>query len=191
MRWPIRPARLAACLLAVIGLPATPALASGTAATATGSALAQVVEPLVVARQADLAFGGVFASKLPGTVSVGADGALGYSGGAQSACMGGACLDTHPASFTVTGEPGRTYVVQLPASVVATGSITGGGGGLAPPLDVDGLAAVSANAASGGTAWQLDGQGRDRFDIGGTLHLPADLPSANYQVTIPVVVVYG
>lgn len=186
----LRGSKLAAFCAGLL-LAAPPALADGLTATANGRAEAQLVQPLVVTRQADLAFGAVFASQAPGTVTVGTDGSLTFSGGAQPACIGGACLSTHPASFAVSGEPGRTYTVQLPASVVATGSVTGGGTGPAPPLQVDGLNAASVNGASGGTAWQLDGLGQDQFDIGGTLHLPAGLPSADYQATISVVVAYG
>lgn len=183
------PARCAATLFALMGLHTTAALAQAPVATATGQAAAQVVAPLVIAQQADLSFGAVFASSAPGAVTVGTNGTLTYSGGAQPACIGGACLETHPASFAVTGEPGRDYVIHVPASVTANGSTTGGSP--APPLSVDGLNATSTNGASGNTAWRLDSRGRDSFDVGGTLHLPANLPSARYQATIPVIVVYG
>lgn len=190
MRMRSHAGRFTAALFAISCLPATTALANPQTSSTSGQASAQVVAPLAVTRQDDLAFGAVFSSKTTGSVTVSADGTIAYSGGAKPACIGGACDDAHPGTFSVVGEPGRAYVVQVPSEVIASGS-TIGGQGTAPPLTVDGLNAASANGASGHGGWQLDQQGRDSFEVGGTLHLPADLPSARYRATIPVIVVYG
>lgn len=179
--------RGALCLIAgaLIALPA-PALAEG--ATATGSATAEVIAPLVVTHEADLDFGTVFASPSPGSVTVSAAGGASYSGGTRPACIPGACASPHPARFGVSGEAGRSYLVMAPSALVADGDA---GGAAVPGLPVDGLSVRTASRPDAGPEGALDPSGEDRFELGGTLHLPADAPSAHYRATIPVMVVYG
>lgn len=181
-------ARFALAALAV--LAAVPAHAGGLSGHADGTAQAQVVAPLTMTRQADLDFGSIFATTAAGTVAVSPDGSADYAGGAQSACLGGACAGPHPARFAVHGEPGRGYVIAVPATVVATGTMTDSGAA-APPLTVSALAARSASRPDAGPAGLLDAQGADSFDIGGTLMVPAGLPAARYRATIAVIVTYG
>ncbi len=170
---------------------AVPAHADGLSSSAGGEAAAQVVAPLIVTRESDLEFGAVFAGASPGAVSVSSRGGTTYSGGAQPACVAGACHSASAARFTVSGEAGRTYIVSVPTRITATGTLADGSGAPAAPLSVNAIEASSASRRTEGPVGQLDAQGRDRFEVGGTLEVPAGLPSASYRATIPVIVTYG
>lgn len=173
--------------MAAFVLPSV-ACASAAGATAQGSAQAEVVSPLVVVSEADLAFGAVFAADRQGAVKIEAGGGISYEGGAQAACLPGACGAAHPARFRVKGEAGRAYVVSLPRLIVATGTTTDGSNRSAPPLSVVDLTIDFATQPGGGL---LDPSGQDRFEVGGTLRLPPGLPPAAYRATVPVIVTYS
>lgn len=155
-----------------------------------GSAGADVVRPLVVSRETDLVFGTVFAGQVAGRVTVGADARTTYSGGVNPACVSTACIVPSPAMFGVRGEPRRSYHVHLPGQVLAQGSRIDGGGA-AVALLVDDLEVTTAGAGVSGPDGILDGAGLDRFLIGGTLHVPAQLPAAHYRATVPIIVTYS
>jgi hypothetical protein len=162
--------------------------ARAAGSTAMGLATATVVRPLSVVATADMDFGTI--THLPGTggtvtVSPGASGAT-FSGGAGAGCAGSDCGVAHAARFAVSGEPQRDYTVQLPASVIATGSGSDPGTAL-PPLTVGNL---TLRTASGGAVPRLDATGADRFEVGGTITLPADLPPAHYRASFAVMVTY-
>lgn len=178
-------------MLPALALFAAPAHAAGLSATATGQAQAQVIDPLIVTRESDLEFGAVFAANSPGTVTVSSQGEATFAGGAQPACISGSCFAAHAARFTVRGEPGRSYVISVPSRITATGTATDGSDRAAPPLSVGAITVRSASRPSEGAAGQLDVDGHDRFEVGGTLEIPAGLPSASYRATIPVIVTYG
>jgi len=120
------------------------------------------------------------------TVSPGAAGAQ-FSGGASAACSGSVCADAHAARFSVTGEPQRNYTIQLPATIVATGTGLSTTAAL-PALTVNGLTVRSASSA---TAPHLDAAGTDHFEVGGTITLPPDLPPARYRASFTVIVSYA
>ena len=176
----------AVLLLAATG---SPAIAGGLSASAIGTAQAEVAVPLVATREADLDFGAIFATTAPGTVILGADGTASYTGGVRPACVPGACGPVHPAAFAVAGEGGRAYIVTLPTAITATG--TTAAGRPAPPLAVAELTVRTASRPAAGPGGQLDATGHDRFEVGGTLHVPAGIPAAGYRATIPVMVTYG
>jgi hypothetical protein len=165
-----------------------PMAALAAPATATGIATATVIRPLSVIAMADMDFGTI--THLPGTsgsvtVAPGAGGAT-FSGGAGTGCAGSDCAAPHAARFSVSGEPQRNYIIQLPASITANGTASERGTSV-PPLTVEGL---TVRTASGGSAPRLDASGTDRFEVGGTITLPADLPPARYRASFAVVVSY-
>jgi hypothetical protein len=170
-----------ALAIALLALPA-PALAQTRAAAATGSgatattsrsggasapgtAMATIVEPLRVRVLADMDFGSIAAGQ--GAVTVG----NGASGGGAGA---------HAARFVITGEPGRSYSVTLPGSVTARAVDAD-----APPLTVS---ALSLHSASGGS--RLDAGGSDTVEVGGTIALPADSPPTHYRASLAVIVTF-
>lgn len=172
--------------LALAACGTTPAHAAGNA-TAAGVASATMISPLRVAAVAAMDFGDItHVDGSSGTVTVGpgVSGAQ-FSGGASAACTGSVCAAAHAARFSVSGEPQRNYTIQLPATIVATG--TGESGPGLPALTVNVLTVRSASSA---TAPRLDAAGIDRFEVGGTITLPADLPPARYRASFTVIVSY-
>ncbi|KUR75056.1 DUF4402 domain-containing protein [Novosphingobium sp. Fuku2-ISO-50] len=157
--------------------------------TAIGVAMATVLRPLRVVAVADMNFGTVtHAVGSGGTVTVSPGGAgAAFSGGASAVCTASDCLAAHAALFSVSGEPQRNYAIQLPASITATGVATNPGA-TAPPLVVNGL---TLRTTSGAGQHRLDASGADRFEVGGTITLPADLPPARYRASFAVIVSYS
>ena len=173
------------------------ALAQGASASAAGAASATVVAPIAVRQISDLDFGVVAAGSgqagsvtiLPGIA------AARYAGSAGQACSAdGDCPAPHFASFEVSGEAGRAYSIAAPASVALSGEPLGDGQeGIAatPVLQVEAIGLRSVSRPDAGPAGRLDSLGRDRFDLGGTLRLPATMAPARYRVSIPVIVTYS
>jgi len=177
-------------VLVVAIASSAPAFAAGSSAEEQGRAQAEIVRPLVVTREQDLAFGAVFAGNVPGLVTVTASARVVYQGGVEAACVQGLCSAPHPASFLVRGEPGRSYRVEVPDSVQATG-VLAGGSGPAAALTVAGLMVDTISTPGTGGSGSLDDSGQDRFTVGGTLQIPAQQPAANYRASVPVIVTYG
>jgi hypothetical protein len=84
--------------------------------------------------------------------------------------------------------------VSAPGALVASGTVSGTGSGLvasAPDLAIEMLTVRTESRPDSGPAGLLDGNGQDRFSIGGTLVVPAGTGAAHYQATLPVIVTYG
>ena len=127
----------------------------------------------------------------PGSVTV-APGETGadYVGGAREACGSAArCPQPHFARFEVSGEPNRSYTISAPSSISVAGLPLGAG--LAPVLLVDAIQLRSASRPDAGSAGRLGADGRDRFDLGGTLRVPATTPPAHFRLSVEVIVTYG
>ena len=164
------------------------------AASAQGQAEATVVEPLVITRISDLDFGTV--TLTPGTSgSVTIDPASGirFGGGASAACIGGggSCASAHASRFAVRGEAGRDYAVSAPAEIMALGTMLDGSPGAAPDLVIGSIEVRTQSRPGSGFAGTLDDNGRDAFDVGGVLLVPAGTPPARYRAVLPVIVTYG
>jgi hypothetical protein len=173
---------------AVLSALAMPVMAEASSATATGSASATVIQAISVVQEADLDFG-VVASTPEQSASVtitAGNSVVRYGGGARQACKSNdKCPLPHAASLTVSGEPGRSYKVTAPESVGIAGSDAN-----AAALIVDKISLRTASRPGGSAAGLLDRAGKDRFDLGGTLHLPPGLVPARYRISVPVVASY-
>ncbi len=176
-------------------LAPAPALAGGSAASAAGVAAATVAGPVAVRQLADLDFGVVAADAGSAGAVVLAPGlaSAAYGGGARRGCHGGAdCPQPHAARFEVSGEAGRAYTIAAPENIAIAGDAAAAGNGAMPPvLQVEALRFRSASRPGAGGAGRLDAAGRDSFEMGGTLRVPAALPPARYRVSVPVIVTYG
>jgi hypothetical protein len=188
--------------LALLAVGASPALAaSGNMATANGMASATIVEPIAVTSVVDLDFGNVASDgdqAGPGSVMLGGEGAARYEGRARAVCDLGDCPAPHSAGFTVAGEAGRAYTITAPMFLtIAPRAIVGPEdalsvmGTMPQMVLVDSIAVRTASRPDDGPSGQLDGAGRDSFEIGGRLQLPAGLPPARYVTVIKVVVAYS
>jgi hypothetical protein len=165
--------------------------APSSGASCAGVATATVISPLQVVAVAAMDFGTI--THAPGsggtaTVSPGSAGAQ-FSGGASGVCAGSDCATAHAARFAIRGEPQRNYAIELPATVVATGTTPSGTD--VPTLTVSGLTLSTASGHGvSGAIPRLDALGSDLFEVGGTITLPADLPAARYRASFAVIVSY-
>ena len=139
------------------------------AASVQTNITATILTPISISKQTDLGFGEVYPdATLAGTVTVDYTGGRTFSGGAAAGTIPGAA-----GSFTVTGEPGSTYAVSIPATVNLTG----------PGTDMT----VSLIENSSGN---LD-LGSDIFQIGGVLNVGANQISGSYSASFTVTVNYN
>ena len=146
--------------------------AQASAETASFDASATILEALVLAKQADLAFASIVPdSTNAGTVVVSAAGARTCD--AALTCSG----TVSAADFDVTGTSGATYSLTLPGSA----NITSG----ANTMLVD----TFTSSLTGGTG-TLTG-GSDSFQIGATLNVGANQAAGAYTGSFNVTVEYN
>ncbi len=182
----------AAVFFAVIAAACAPAHA--WAASAQGQAEATVIAPLVVTRVSDLDFGTVtLAPGTAGSVIIDPASGIRFGGGASAACISGGsgCSLAHASRFAVRGEAGRDYSVRAPAGIMASGTLLDGSSGTAPDLAIASIQVRTQSRPDGGFSGTLDSNGRDIFDVGGALMVPAGTPAARYRAVLPVIVTYG
>lgn len=141
------------------------------AASASGSATAQIAAPISIGETASLSFGTVTTSATAGTVVITTAGARTVTGGVST--LGGA-----PAAgaFSVAGEGTASYTVSLPSSASLSGPGTA--------MTVDGF------SISGLTTRSLVG-GADTFSLGATLNVNANQTSGAYSGSYTVSVNYN
>lgn len=168
----------------------TRALLGAAAATAAGSsAFAQasasqtttgsvtIFQPIALAKNTDLAFGVIVRPATgAGTVTVSTAGARSISGN-------GALLnDVTPtaATFTVTGEGGQAFSINVPASFTMTGPSSS-------TLNVG----VTASAATANLSGTLGSNGSATFSVGGSITVASSTTNGAYSGTFTTTVTYN
>lgn len=172
-----------ALAVAIAGVP-VPAFASGPSAQAQGHAVATVARPIAVSGIADLDFGMVASSGAGAVTVMAGGGPASFAGKAREACTGqSVCPAPHPARFAVSGEPSRNYRIALPDRI---GVSSQGASGLV----VTRLTVRTASRPDAGPRGKLGHEGRDSFEVGGTLEIAGALPPGHHAVSVPVSVTY-
>jgi hypothetical protein len=93
--------------------------ANAQTVTATSQAAAMIVAPLTITNTAGLHFGTIMRGATAGTVTVETDGDRTFTGGVTLSPIN----PVHTvATFTIEGEAGRAYTIDLPASINITGA---------------------------------------------------------------------
>jgi hypothetical protein len=160
-------------LASVIALvSATPAFAaSGNTSTATGSATATVVSPIVLTHTTGAALGfGRFTTGTGGSITVSAAG-VGSVGGDAAFVPG----STNSAdAFTVAGDASRSFSIATTSGTVAAG-------GTSIPFTTT-ASAASATLTAGGTS---------SFTVGGTLTVAGTEAAGAYTGTYSATVTYN
>ena len=153
-------------LLVVVGF-STNAFAAGNSTTAT--ATATIVNPIAIAKTADMNFGNVATDGTVGTVILAAAGTRTKTGGVTLPATVGTVT---AATFTVTGVSGYTYAVTLPvaATVVSSG---------ANNMNVDTWTSDAGGTITGGTV---------TLHVGATLNLVANQVAGVYVSATPFTV---
>ena len=150
---------------------ATPAYAAGNQSTATGTATATIVAPIVLTHPATAALSfGRFTRGTGGTVTVTAAGV--GSVGADVTFVPGST--TTADSFTVAGDASRSFAITTTGGNVTSGATN--------------LPFTTTPSAATGT---LSATGAASFTVGGTLTVSATAPTGAYLGTYTATVTYN
>ncbi len=129
---------------------------------------------IAIANNSPLAFG-TFSSGTGGTVSVDTNGSC--SAGGDVVIFEANCS---PATFTVTGDPNLTYLIELPSDNSMT--LSGPGG----DMTITGLFSEPDGAAG-----LLGAGGSQDLSVGGTLIVGSGQPAGSYSGSFSVIVNYN
>lgn len=157
---------------AIALVSASPAFAaSGNSSTATGSATATIVEPIVLTHTPGALLGfGRFTTGTGGSVTVSAAG-VGSIGGDVAFVPGSS---NSADAFTVTGDTGRAFSIATTGGNVSAGSTN--------------IAFTTSASAANGT---LSGAGTASFTVGGTLTLAGTEAAGAYTGSYSATVTYN
>ena len=144
--------------------------ATGNTSTATGSATATVVAPITLTHNTGALSFGKFTVGSGGTVVVSATGAGSVTGNTTLVSGGTTTAD----SFSVTGDPSRSYTIATTNSTVTNGTVT----------------MAFTTLASAATA-TLSTTGTGSFTVGGTLTAVGTEPAGSYAGTYNATVTYN
>ncbi len=168
---------------AIFGFAATSFAQYNNQSTATSNASATIIKPLGIelVDGSALRFGNIVTSATAAGTVVVAPGATTatYTGGAQAFTGAAAAGTRSAANFTVTGEPGYTYAITLPADETIT--ISNG----TQTMEVDTFKSTP------GTTGTLSESGSQDLSVGATLHLVANQASGQYTGNFNVTVAYN
>jgi hypothetical protein len=149
--------------------------ATSNAGTVTGTATAEVIQPLGIAQAAGMDFGDVAADP---TVSTSVD--LDINGNATSSDGASTSGVAAAGAFTVTGLTDATYVITLPLDGDVT--LTSGANSMA-------VTGFTSSLGATGSTGTLTG-GSDDITVGATLNLGANQPVGTYNGTYVITVEY-
>ena len=144
-----------------------------TSATQNTTATATIVANISLAKNADLNFGYFALSSTGGTVSIETNGERSQTGEIILLTS-----DHHPANFTAHGTANGHYFVTLPDNNSVTLTLSGGTETM-----------TIANFVHSATE-VFDATGKETFNVGGKLTVPANQPAGVYEGTFDVIVTY-
>ena len=160
---------LGAVILTAFGASSLYAQSSATTAT---SGSARVLGKIQLAKVTDLNFGDLVAGAALGTVVVDTAGARTSTGGVSLAAG-----TVSQASFTVTGEPSKSYTITVPASVTLSSG--------ANTMLVNGFVLSPVTPAT------IPVSGSGPLNIGATLNVGAAQATGSYTAPFNVTVAYN
>lgn len=168
--------------MVVAAIAAFPNRTMAQSSSADTPVSAKIITPLTLVEKAPMAFGTIGARLTEsGTVVLDTDGKVTTTG--TIAAQGGV---TGCAAYTVEGNPGFTYSVELPTTFNVTfGSNT------MQISDLIGKLTSKGVLHQGSIIGQLDSSGADQITIGATLTVVEGQPVGEYAGTFHIAVVYN
>lgn len=152
-------------------LPGTAFAASGNTSTATGSATATVVAPIVLTHTSGAALNfGKFTTGTGGSVTVSSAGVASVGGDVGLVPGSTSSAD----AFTVAGESGRSFSIATTGGTVTSGS-----------------ASMSFTTSPSATSATLGSSGTASFSVGGTLTVSGTAVAGAYTGTYSATVTYN
>lgn len=168
--------RILLAALAMLAVPLPALAAPGGSVTVTGSASATVIRPIRIVATAPLRFGVMAQPAAAGTVTVSTAGVVSTGGGmVGNTAIAQGSAGPQAGRFRVTGEPGRQFVVNLPAAATVSRS---GGGTMTITL-------FTVGALSGSPSGTRD------IAVGGTLSVGAAQAVGTYNGTYQITASYN
>jgi Domain of unknown function (DUF4402) len=167
-------------IASAIALTASTQVLAGQSSSASASASATIIQPIAIAKTADLVFGNLAVGATGGTVAISTANAV-TIGGAGNAISQPTNGSGNPAAagFTVTGESGMTYAISLPVDGTVTLADAA-----AHTMSVN---AFTSNVGATGT---LTG-GTQTLKVGATLTVGNSQAAGTYSGSFSVTVAYN
>jgi hypothetical protein len=153
------------------------AQAAQNTANTTADANATVITAIGISRTAHMNFGSVVAGGTAGTVLLTPSATPTRTSGGGTTL--GSATVVSAATFTVTGEPSNTYMIDIPQVPLTI---------MNADLDEMTVEDFSSSPTPTGT---LDGTGNETLYVGGTLHVHANQATGVYNGTFTVTVTYN
>lgn len=175
---PFTPPLISLLALAGAALPHSAVLAAtGSGATATGTAQAAVLQPVGMINTGAMQFGQIVQPSAAGTVTINPTGALTSTGGAAgNELIAQTTGGPQAGGFTITCAPGTLFTIYGPVSFI----LRNGGATMPVTLLTGALQQVSSTPTI--VAYRLR--------VGGTLSLSANQPVGTYTGTYTLQTVY-
>ena len=166
-----------ACLLIlfILGLPLLTYGQSPSSTTISTSANAVIVKPIDITVASDIHFGSIAAGAIEGTITLGVDGTITYSGGTFPVDAGDESIN---ASFEISGEPYGSVSFTLPLEIILTDPASG-----QELIMTDFLLDKGTNPS-------LDKDGKLTVSMGATLHIGAHQEAGSYTSSFELMVSY-
>ncbi len=169
---------LGAALLAGLALtPGTASAAPNNSASNTGTAQATVVQPIRIVAVDALRFGQIARPTTAGTIVMSPLGVITATGGLLPSTAITQTAPRGPGSFTITGDPNRTFLLALPNGNVVLRSGTRTMRMRAMRSNVTGIP-------------RLNAAGTLSLTVGATINIRANQQIGTYSGTYPATVVY-
>jgi len=169
---------LTATLLAALALaPGVASAAPGNRSSKPGVAQATVVQPIRIVAVNPLRFGQIARPSTAGTIVMSPLGVRTATGGLLPSTAIVQTIARGPGSFTVTGDPNRTFRLTLP------------GGNVTLRAGTQTLRMSAMRSSIAGTP-RLSAAGTYAFTVGATLNLAANQAIGTYSGTYTATVVY-
>ncbi len=163
---------LTAAVIATVSLFPTNALAQSDKSSASASASSAILQPLTIAKNADLAFGRIVKpSTGTGEVSI----ATGSDGVTATGAVALAGVTTSRAKFAISGDGGQAVSISVPETM----NMVNGNNSITVSLDAD----LDASTT-------LDSNGAASLNVGGQFSLPSTAAAGQYTGTFQVEVAY-
>ncbi len=160
---------------------------TGTAKAEIRKPLVIVDDPLVVPGSNALNFGIVAPGTAAGTVTLSTTNVPSTTGGVLISSV----VPTSVASFELSGSAGKTYAITLGAASVTINGTSGNALTNAATMTVDGFTVRPVSAGADQLTGTLDGTGKDKFAVGGTLHVATTQDEGQYEGTFTVMANYN
>lgn len=175
------------CIVIPSGMMAQSNSMTGTAKAEIRKPLVIINDPLITPGTNALNFGFVAPGSAAGTVTLSTTNVSSTTGGVTVSPP----VTTSVASFEISGSAGKAYAVTFGAASVTINGISGNALTNTATMTVDGFKVRPVSQGADQLTGILDGTGKDKFAVGGTLHVAPTQDEGQYEGTFQVMANYN